>query len=148
MNQNNKVDKQIEAEQDVLLWSINRIEDEGRKRVALARLARLRTMSYHLANFSFRTQDILPDDLRRGVIGLGTVNYQGEDVLDAQYGNTVFYLSPQALRCHLVNNLGYKDKERIISYYCYSYSRSIHYNFHTGQRLGDEIGVNDWFLNP
>lgn len=148
MNQNNKVNEQTEAEYDVLLWYINRIENEGRKRVALARLARLRTLTYHLGNFNFRTQDILPDDLRQGVIGLGTVSYQGEDTLDAQYSNTVFNLSPQSLRCHLVNNLGYKDKERIISYYCYSRSRSIHYNFQTGQRLGDEIGINDWFLNP
>lgn len=114
--------------------------------VILGPLTQLRTLTYQFSNFNFRTQDILPDDLRRGVIARGTFSYQGKDALDAQYSNTIFYLSPQSLRCHLVNNLGYKDFQRVISYYCYSHGRSVHYNFHTGKRLGDEIGVNDWFL--
>jgi hypothetical protein len=100
-----------------------------------------------LETFDFRTESTIPAALLEKIKSVNFISCYGKDSLDAQELNTVFFAEPQSLRCYLINKLGYKDSERLITFYCYNFARKVYYDFKNGQRLGDEIGINNWFLN-
>ena len=100
-----------------------------------------------LIKFDYKTQDTLPSTL------LSLVN-AGEIIKCLKNGGELVLSQKQlgyendVLRADLVGKEDYTDKSKIPTLYVSEWpiGKNIYFDPTNGKRLGDELGINAWFL--
>jgi len=98
----------------------------------------------YLKNFDYKKEDTLPPQVLQHIRN-GRWLFCGDRILSEEFYSRSLTGYKKEFLDYLWEK-GYSIGDRFLVLYFPEKGKDIYYDKQTGKRIGDEIGINDWFL--